>query len=283
MKYVISDDLISLNFSGKTHLISKGANSYFDIIKDSLLKESSIKDSWLDFGESIREVTGGLFSWEGGQYYYDNESIPNSIGKRLNELIALNLPIQPLVNFWQKVREHPDKGMIDTFCTIAGCKDIPLSWEGDLIMYTRASWVKRSLKPIGFKYEEVEAWSSNFEPGKVVKGLNLKVGSFGWANGQCPDAGNLYDVQVNPVHVIQTSINPIIVSEFKYISHVREHSNAPEKVCFIETQTNSLGEQLIVRQPYSAESLKAYLISTVPGANKIPEKQVEVVPVRGGC
>lgn len=302
MKYLISNDdsLITIYSNGQTQLISNLSNSYFDLVKSKLLNNQEFSHLWVSTDGYLQETTNGAFSYQGGEYLYNNEVIPRSIGKRVKQLQDEGIPYQPLVNFWNKLKSHPDEAVRIGLADRAGSQTIPLTWDGDLVLYTRASWLPSTLEetfdranPLAFIPSSDTDWSGNFEPGKLVQSSDssfLPCGDFDWINGACPDQGAIYDIQVQPCHVVsleQTtryarSAN-LAVSQFRYLSQLQERSSVPEKVCFINVETNNLGERLVVRRPYSDESLRAYLTTLLPGSNKMSESQPLRVVVRGGC
>lgn len=300
MKYLISDNLITVFSNGQTHLISNLGNSYFDLIKSKLLSNQEFSESWISTDNYLQETTGGAFRYQSGEYFYNDEVIPTSIGARVRKLQDDGIPYQPLVNFWNKLKSHPDEDVRVGLAERAGSQTIPLTWDGDLVLYTRASWLPSTLEetfdranPLAFRPSRDTDWSGNFEPGKLVQSSGdsfLPCGDFDWINGACPDQGAIYDIQVQPCHVVsleQTvryarSAN-LAVSQFRYLSQLRERSSVPEKVCFINVETNNLGERLVVRRPYSDESLRAYLTTLLPGSNKMADSQPLRVVVSGGC
>lgn len=299
MKYLISDDLITIYSNGQTQLISNLSNSYFDLIKSRLLNNQEFSLSWIPTDSYLQETTGGAFRYQAGEYFYNDELIPASIGKRVRHLQNDGIPYQPLVNFWNKLKSHPNENVRSGLAERAGSQTIPLTWDGDLVLYTRASFLPSSLEetfdstnPLAFRALQITDWSGNFEPGKLVQSSDdnfLPCGDFDWINRLCPDQGAIYDIQVQPCHVVsleQTAFSRtpwLAVSQFRYLSQLQERSSVPEKVCFINVETNNLGERLVVRRPYSDESLRAYLSSLLPGSNKMSESQSVSVAVRGGC
>ena len=293
MQYIIDDKHITIHKDGKSHLISKGSNSYFDLIKSTLLKEGTANSNLLSWGGQLAEATAGAFTYNQGKFYFGDEPIPNSVGKRIKELEEQNLPFQPLINFWLKLRNHPDGEVREKLGESAGRPGIPLTWDGDLIFYTRASWV-----PPSTDIEEITSlayldklklsdWSgAEFTPGKtMVSSTLLKCGDFNWITEVCPDAGVIYDVQVSPLHVVNSDRNgmELEVSQFTYLSELEEQSVLTDKIFFVKVETNTFGERLVVRKPYSPESLREYLSSLVPGNNNMKETEVQTVSVRGGC
>jgi hypothetical protein len=293
MQYIIDDKHITIHKDGKTHLISKDSNSYFDFIKSTLLKAGTANTNLLSWGGQIKQATAGAFNYNKGKFYYEDEPVPKSVGERIKELEDQNLPFQPLINFWLKLKDHPDREIREKLGQSAGRPGIPLTWDGDLILYTRASWV-----PPSADKEEITSltnlnrftrldWSSNkFTPGKtMVSSTALICGDFTWITEVCPDAGVIYDIQVNPLHVVKSSPlgGKLEVSQFTYLSQLEEHSALTDKIFFVKVETNTFGKQLVVRKPYSPESLREYLANLMPGTNKMKETESQTVSVRGGC
>jgi hypothetical protein len=293
MQYIIDDNHITIYKEGKSHLISKNSNSYFDLIKSTLLKEGSLNSNLLSLGGQISEATAEDFTYCQGKFYYQDQPIPMSVGKNIKELEEQNLPFQPLINFWLKLRNHPDSDIKEKLGELAGRPGVPLTWDGDLIFYTRASWVPPSAdieEITSLKYLDklkLSDWSGDeFSPGKTMASSRpLVCGDFNWITQVCPDAGVIYDIQVNPIHVISSFRYgmDLKVSQFTYLSQLEEKSTLSDKIFFVKVETNTFGERLVVRKPYSPESLRNYLSTLLPGNNNMKQTEVQTVSVRGGC
>ena len=298
MQYIIDDNHITIYKEGRSHLISKNSNSYFDFIKSTLLKEGTANSNLLSLGGQISEATAGAFTYCQGKFYYQDQPIPMSVGKRIKELEEQNLPFQPLINFWLKLRNHPDSDIKEKLGESAGRPGVPLTWDGDLIVYTRASWVCASWVSPSTNIEEITSlayldklklsdWSGGeFVPGKtVVSPTSTRCGDFNWITKVCPDAGVIYDLQVNPLHVVNLGRTgmELEVSQFTYLSKIEEQSVLTEKIFFVKLETNTFGERLVVRKPFSPESLRGYLSTLLPGNNNMKQTEVQAVSVRGGC
>lgn len=293
MQYIVDDKHITIHKDGSSHLISRESNSYFDLIKTTLLKQGTANSNLLTWGGQLSEATAGAFTYNQGKFYFGDEAIPKSVGERIKELEEQNLPFQPLINFWLKLREHPDQEIREKLGESAGRPGVPLTWDGDMVCYTRANWV-----PASADIEEITSlayldklrlsdWSGGeFTPGKtMVSSTSLKCGDFNWIAEVCPDCGVIYDVQVNPLHVVSSIRNgmELNVSQFTYLSQLEENSALTDKIFFVKVETNTFGERLVVRKPYSPESLRGYLATLLPGNNNMKETEVQTVAIRGGC
>lgn len=293
MQYIVDDSHITIYKDGQSYLISKKSNSYFGLIKHTLLNQRTPNSNLLSWGGQLSEETAGAFTYSQGKFYFEDEVVPNSIAERIKELKKQNLPFQPLINFWLKLRKHPDEEIREKLGESAGSPGVPLTWDGDLVLYTRASWIPRSVSTeeitnlVYPNIQKLSDWSAgNFSPGKTVLSSKPTIcGDFNWITQVCPDAGVIYDIQVNPLHVVNFVRDRIEVkvSQFTYLSQLEEKSVLTDKIFFVKVETNTFGEKLVVRKPYSAESLREYLSSLVPGNNNIKETEVQTVSVRGGC
>lgn len=298
MQYIVDREHITIHKDGKSYLISKESNSYFDLIKNTLLNQGTANSNLLSWGGQLSEASAGAFTYNQGKFYFEDEVVPVSIAERIKELKKQNLPFQPLINFWLKLREHPDAEIREKLGESAGRPGVPLTWDGDLVLYTRASWIPRSagieeitnlvyLNGLNLNKLKLSDWSGGqFSPGKTMLSSKPMIcGDFNWITQVCPDAGVIYDIQVNPLHVVNLVRKgmELKVSQFTYLSQLEEKSVLTDKIFFVKVETNTFGERLVVRKPYSPESLRGYLSSLVPGNNNIKETEVQTVSVRGGC
>jgi hypothetical protein len=293
MQYIVDDKHITIHKDGKSHLISKESNSYFDLVRNTLLNQGTANSNLLTWGGQLSEATAGAFTYNQGKFYFEDEVVPKSIAERIKELKEQNLPFQPLINFWLKLRSHQDESIKEKLGESAGRPGVPLTWDGDLVLYTRASWVPPSagieeITSLAYLNKmKLSDWSGGeFSPGKtMLSSKPMTCGDFNWITQVCPDAGVIYDIQVNPLHVVNLIRNgmELKVSQFTYLSQLEEKSVLTDKIFFVKIETNTFGERLVVRKPYSPESLRGYLSSLVPGNNNMKETEVQAVSVRGGC
>lgn len=277
MRYIASKKLITYYDGRKVSFLSAESNSYYNLVLEHLRKE---RDNFLGVTEAaqkgdiavlVNSLAEEDFQFKEGKYFLAGKEIPEEIAKKVLELKGKELPYQPLLNFWQKAKEGGLVSQLNPqqITSLVGTRDIPLTWDGNLIMYMRSSWVRQ---------EQTTKWA-NYLPEERVRAEAI-CGGFNWVSSSCPDAGLMFEVQVNPVHILNVSQNTFTVKELTFIGEVKgKVSNS--SLYFLETKTNTLGEKMVVRAPYSPESLRAYLTTLVPGYNKLAEQEVVSVRLTG--
>lgn len=283
MRYIASDRLISyFNDQTKTvSFLSVENNSYFQIVREHLRKNLNCNEVTTaaiegDVAVLVKNLGDTDLVYEDGKYFLFEEEIPEGIAKKVLELRQQELPYQPLLNYWRKAKQGGlvSQLLCDEIASLIGTRDIPLTWDGDLILYMRSSWVKPN---------EETPWVQNYEPGQKVNQVAI-CGGFTWVSSTCPDAGLMFEVQVNPAQL--TPIYEIgAVTNFKatamtFIGEVKGKI-AESGLFFLETKTNTLGDKVVIRAPYSPESFRAYLTTLVPGDNKLPQQEMVSVRLTG--
>ena len=283
MRYIASARLISyFNDQTKTvSFLSAKTNSYFQIVREHLRKNLNCNEVTAaaiegDVALLVNSLGDKDLVYQDGKYFLFEEEIPEGIAKKVLDLRHQKLPYQPLLNYWRKAKQGGlvSQVLCSEIATSVGTREIPLTWDGNLILYMRSSWVKPN---------EETPWVQNYEPGQKVNQEAI-CGGFTWVSSTCPDAGLMFEVQVNP-----TCLRPVyeigVSSSFKatamtFIGEVKGNI-AESGLFFLETKTNTLGDKIVVRAPYSPESFRAYLTTLVPGENKLPQQEMVGVRLTG--
>ena len=278
MRYIASKKLITYYDGRKVSFLSAESNSYYNLVLEHLRKE---RDNLLGVTEAaqkgdvavlVNSLAEEGFQEKEGRYFLAGEEIPEEIAKKVLELRGKELPYQPLLNFWEKAKSGGlvSQVIAQKIASLVGTRDIPLTWDGNLIMYMRSSWVKQA---------QTTKWA-NYLPEERVRAEAI-CGGFNWVSSACPDAGLMFEVQVNPIHILNVNANSsFTVKEMTFIGEVKGRAT-DSSLYFLETKTNTLGEKIVVRAPYSPESLRAYLTTLVAGYNKLAEQEVVSVKLTG--
>ena len=178
---------------------------------------------------------------------------------RLKSLQEANLPVEPLLSFIDKVPTEVLNSP-DGYKLIhkVGTPDIPLTWDGNLILYQRSAWVgvNQTTAGSGRTWVDVES----FTPFKVVTGTEerpLQAGGFDWVAKHCPDSGSVYEVIVQPQHILDVlSYGCWELSQVTQLSSLGNYVNCSQKaetgVVEFVTSCSDLGEKTAIRLPYNA-------------------------------
>jgi len=201
-----------------------------------------------------------------------------------------DLPTLPLESLISKTLESnlPAVQKIEILTAVETCQ-IPITWDGDLVFYSRASFTNKhgSTKPVGVFN------NAPFENGKSYlfdESHPALAGNLNWVYKMCPDTGVIQELVVKVNNIVDFSLSETVFScrlkEFEYLTvlnekfHLQKDSKTP--VVIINSKADSLGNEFKIRQPYSPSTLANYLYGGLKG---IPLKQAPVVvnPVSVSC
>lgn len=238
IKYLIEDDRIVFYANNEIRVASSNDFWLFEPLKDALQNgnyeglEFNPKDYLIEAVEQRKDIFG--------------------IKQRLEELEALEMPTEPFMNFISRLNEENIKELTGLISK-AGTTEAPLTWDGDIVLYQRASWLETN-------------WvdEKNFNPGNIVQGKSI-VGEFTQTMRQCPDTGNAYEVVVRPENIVSVhNSNMFYVNDVMQLSKLGEYvkkeqqSEAP----VVQYITQCIGEaNAVFRVPYSADTAAAYVAS----------------------
>ena len=268
MKFIASANRITFHHEGKTTTIKRENNAYFDKVLDGIRNG---RDNLLDLfpnyitnPSAIADQTNGDIYWDGHSFNSDQFYFPKSLNSVLTELVDKDLPILPLTKLCQKL-SHLSKGLSEKVGSFVAEGDVPLSWDGNLITYARSSWIANNY--------ELEDWMDRgFIPHETRTGDNLITGSFNWATKNCPDQGRVFDLLVQPQHIINVEDRVFKSTQVTNISTLEETSSPESRVQLIQTETNALGETVYIRSPFSQGQLSHYISSSLDKNTHIPEE-----------
>jgi hypothetical protein len=142
------------------------------------------------------------------------------------------------------------------FIARVGTVNAPLTLDGDVVLYQRASWIRHDI---------ATNWSnsSTFTSGNVIKGeRNQTVGEFNWVMGCCPDAGSVFEVLVQPEHIITQNNSSWSVSQLTQLSKLSENIfvRGRSKTAVVSFNTNCANASgNAIRLPYSPATMSHYV------------------------
>jgi hypothetical protein len=274
VKYLVTDEAISFyrESDKSVRFVNKDSNGMvYELLRDCLLtkgtldileQDLNLKDCYLSFVKDNKNLFG--------------------IGDRLQSLKDSGMPTQPFERFVSRLPEsffQQERNV--QFLSRVGTVDAPLTLNGDVVMYQRASWLND---------RDITNWSSSdsFTSGNVVSSDVLTVGEFNWVMGSCPDAGPVFEVLVQPQHILNVGHSGgWLVQQLTQLSKLSEYLFVKDRsetavVSFNTNCSNSSGNA--IRLPYSAATMSSYV--SMLFADKA-EALNNVVPVKvahvGSC
>lgn len=132
MNYLITKKSIVLNFDGKTITLNNEDNRYNELLK--AIKEDRLQDipALLDVGTRI--IRAG-FELVDGIVYKDKVELPKSLSNRLIDLMDSGLPIDPLLNLWEKLEKNPSFNSRKMLYKFLEHNGHPITEDGCFIAY----------------------------------------------------------------------------------------------------------------------------------------------------
>lgn len=271
-KYLIEESQITFYKDGEIKYITEEHPLTFLAVRDCLISNRDYDlDNHIDIKSLLKRAINSKVTALG-------------IKEKLDYLESMNLPTQPLLSFIDKA---PIEVLNDTdIIKTVGTLNVPLTWEGNIVLYTRASWIPHS--------NTLTDWfSKQFSPNKVLVAVQdqpITAGGFYWTMGVCPDTGLAYEVEVEPEHIMSIKAGePSKLKQVKCISCLGESFNVDSQssspLVEFETQCNNLGEDYVVRRPYDI-STAARLVASMYRDNldlNAVEKTVRPRVMVGSC
>lgn len=177
------------------------------------------------------------------------------------------LPTQPLESLISKVLESNLSSVqkVEILTAVETCQ-IPVTWDGDLVFYSRASFTNK----LGSNTPKGVFNNAPFQNGKSYffdQSNPAIAGNLNWVYDKCSDTGVIQELVVRVNNIVDFSLSKTIFScklkEFEYLTVLDEKFNLQENsktpVVIINSKTDSLGNEFKIRQPYSSSTLANYL------------------------
>lgn len=249
----------SLSFFDGDSVITVDKPTYptlFDQLSDALARNTAFEfDS-----HPLQSATDYSVTWRNNAYYYNNMRLTPSMSQRLSQLIDQGYDYTPILNFLTKL-QSVDQNITADLQHLVASKEVALTYDGNIVLYKRASWNNNG------------QWHSVVSPGTVVTQNDepLRLGSLDWIISLCPDQGVMSDVEVQPQHVLSVDYGIVEVSEYRFLSYVEEGYREVDKIHLVHTLTNSLGDEILVRLPYTEDNLQHYLMQMIHNRVSVAE------------
>lgn len=132
MNYIILPQSLVLNHAGKTTTINKSDGRYNQIIQkikegkfDEIIPLLSIANSLSERGFQIID----------GIVHIDNDALPDSLSARVLDFFNNNLPFEPLLKFWAKLKNNPSFNSRQMLFKFLEHNGHPITTEGNFIAY----------------------------------------------------------------------------------------------------------------------------------------------------
>lgn len=238
VNWMITDQNITVNFDGQTHIVSRA-----DALADRLIK--AVKEQKLDeipnlvsAAKRIETFSNGAFVVKDGRILVNGVEAPMILGNKIVKFSNDGLPYQPLVKFAERLQQNPSFRAVQELFTFLEKNDHPITENGCFIAYKR---VRDSFK-------DIHSNTMDNSPGNLVEmprnqvnedstqtcSYGLHVANWDYAHNHFASSDSATDVmlevEVDPADVvaIPTDYNnaKMRVCKYKVLGVVdREHSS----------------------------------------------------------
>lgn len=134
--YTITDTAINLVVSGQSFSLTRNSVNGRKLI--DAIREGRSEQELLDIADSTTYINaegGGRVVVKSGTVLYNGESMPECLVRRLLDMLANNLPVQHLVNFYDRLDKNPSRRAVQELYKFLENKNIPITADGKLLMY----------------------------------------------------------------------------------------------------------------------------------------------------
>jgi hypothetical protein len=132
MNYIILPQSLVLNHAGKTTTINRADGRYDKVIEkiregklDEIIPLLSIADTLSERGFQVVD----------GIVHVDGDALPESLSARVLDFFNNNLPFEPLLKFWAKLKTNPSFNSRQMLFKFLEHNGHPITTEGNFIAY----------------------------------------------------------------------------------------------------------------------------------------------------
>jgi hypothetical protein len=203
MNYIILPQSLILNHAGKTTTINKADGRYDQVLQkikegklDEIIPLLSIADSLSERGFQIVD----------GIVHVDGDALPESLSVRVLDFFNNNLPFEPLLKFWAKLKNNPSFNSRQMLYKFLEHNGHPITTEGNFIAYraVRNDFLDKHTgkmdNSVG-NVVEIDRSKVDDNPNNTCShGLHVATMSYAQTFGSGDD--KLLDVEVDPSDVV---------------------------------------------------------------------------------
>lgn len=203
MNYIILPQSLILNHAGKTTTINKADGRFEQIIQ-------KIKEGKLDEIIPLLSITDALskrgFQVVDGIVHVDGEALPDSLSTRVLDFFNNNLPFEPLLKFWGKLKTNPSFNSRQMLYKFLEHNGHPITTEGNFIAYraVRNDFLDKHTgkmdNSVG-NVVEIDRFRVDDNPNNVCS-HGLHVATMSYAQSFASGDDKLLDVEVDPADVV---------------------------------------------------------------------------------
>lgn len=202
VNYLVLNDSIVLNYSGKTLNIAK-SDERFEKVLDSIRAGNVGVEQIASIVEIERRFNGDGIELKDGILVADNEPLPSELEARILKFKEQKLPYAPLLKFWDNLKKNPSYNSRQALFKFLEHNGHPLTTDGCFVAY----------RGVTDDFKDCHTKTFDNKPGSVCEmpraavddnpnntcSSGLHVACFDYAKGFGP---KLVTVKVNPADVV---------------------------------------------------------------------------------
>ena len=203
MNYIILPQSLILNHEGITTTINKADGRFDQIIQ-------KIKEGKLDEIIPLLSISDALskrgFDIIDGIVHVDGDALPESLSARVLDFFNNNLPFEPLLKFWTKLKNNPSFNSRQMLFKFLEHNGHPITTEGNFIAYraVRNDFLDKHTGKINNSVGnvvEIDRSKVDDNPNNTCS-HGLHVATLCYAQGFATGNDRLLDVEVDPSDVV---------------------------------------------------------------------------------
>lgn len=212
---IITDQNITVNYNGETHIVSRKGDLKSVALADALIQALKQRaydkvPNLVSAAKRVENYGKGDFKVEGGTVLVRGRAIPSRLAKKILDFQEQGLPHEPLVKFAENLMNNPSYRAVNALFDFLEVNNQPITDTGCFIAYKK---VKEDFKDChtGTFDNSVGAVVSmprnevNEDPNQTCSS-GLHVANWDYAHNFYP-GGVMLEVEVNPADVVAVPVD----------------------------------------------------------------------------
>lgn len=240
VNYIITDNNITVNFDGQTHIVARTdglAAKLIDALRQNKLNEIP---NLVSAAKRIENFSKGNFMVQDGQILVNGVPAPKVLGDKIVRFSNEGLPFQPLVKFAERLQKNPSFRAVNELFQFLEKNDHPITENGCFVAY-------KKVRP---NFLDIHSGTMDNSPGKTVEmnrnqvnedpnqtcSNGLHVANWDYAANHFGSQSDvMLEVEVDPMDVVAVPVDynqsKMRTCKYKVLGVVdHEHSDVPLRV-----------------------------------------------------
>lgn len=254
ISYIItSDGSLTAFLCGKSYTISTSHMNYEEALAALRAGDEKRLEELLDITKAVTTHSGGGFEVRNGVVYHNGEPQHNEIAKRVLQLIQLELPFKPILEFMGRVQQNPSFNSRKQLYDFLEHQLLPITEDGHFLAYKRVSddWKDLQTRSIDNSIGAVVSMPRAQVDDNPLNACSagLHAGSIAYVKEFC-SGGHVIVVKVDPADVVSVpshDTNKMRVCRYKVLCEYVGDLTAP-------VYETSSGQPTVAESPWSTDN-----------------------------